>query len=205
MDKQQIKQEILTYGKLCYERGLVSAAGGNISMRLGDRMFISATNAPLRRLTSEDIVELDMDGNLVGDNHGRKPSKEWGMHLAVFKARPGVDSVIHTHPVYSIASSIAFLDNFNLPTESARLKLRKVGHVSVAKPGSDELRESVTSAVQAGGDEQKVVLLQEHGIIAYEKGMEACFSIAELMEETAHINYLAATLKTAAAEQGELF
>lgn len=202
MEKQGIRHAIIEYAKLCYDKGLVSAAGGNISMRWGDSVFITATNAPLRKLAPEDIVEIDMDGTPIDDTAERKPSKEWGMHLAVFKNRPDVDSVIHIHPVYSIASTVAIGDHLPLLTVSARLKLSKIGYAPYAAAGSAELLSGVTEAIREGGADIHAVLLERHGIIAFAKGMEACYNIAELVEETAKISYLSATLKVAAEDGG---
>lgn len=116
MNVEEVKRAIIDAGRQAYNCGLVSAAGGNISMRLGDRFFITATNAPLRNLMPEDIVEVDIEGNPVGDTCGRRPSKEAVLHLAVFKKRPDIDSIIHVHPVYSISCTIATPGDFPIHT-----------------------------------------------------------------------------------------
>lgn len=196
MNKQEIRETIIEYSKLCYDKGLVSAAGGNISMRWGNSVFITATNAPLRRLRHENIVEMDMDGQVFYAALGEKPSKEWGMHLAVFKACPDADSVIHIHPVYSIASTAAMGEEFPLHTVSAQLKLH-VGYAPYAKPGSQELLDGVADAIREGEKNLNAVLLERHGIIAFAKGMEPCFSTAELTEEAARVGHLTAVRKAA--------
>lgn len=203
MERQAIRQRIIEYAKLCYDKGLVSAAGGNISMRWGNSVFITATNAPLRRLRPENIVEIDMDGQILDAALGEKPSKEWGMHLAVFQKRPDVDSVIHIHPVYSIASTVAIGEHFSLLTVSAQLKLH-AGYAPFAKPGSKELLNEVADAIREGGENLNAILLERHGIITFAKEMEVCYNIAELVEETAKINYLSATLKAAVENGGAI-
>ncbi|MEA4815796.1 MAG: class II aldolase/adducin family protein [Lachnospiraceae bacterium] len=193
MNVGEIKQTIIEYSKDCYENGLVSAAGGNISMCLGDRFFITATNAALRHLTPEDIVEVDIDGNIVGESYGRRPSKEVFMHLEVFKNREDIDSIIHIHPVFTISCTITKGRDFPLPTVSSKLKLRKMGYVEYADAGSIELKEGVREASK--DRDINIILLEGHGIVVYDKGMEKCYNTAELLEETAKINCITSMMK----------
>lgn len=188
MNVEEIKREIMAAGRQAYESGLVSAAGGNISMRLGDRYFITATNAPLRTLKAEDILEVDSNGNVVGDDYGgKRPSKEVGLHLTVLKNRPDIDSVIHVHPVYSIACTIAMPNAFPIVTVSAKNKVVKVGYVPEAKPGSDELIHNTKKAIVEADDVMKTIIMERHGIIVFDKGMEKCYELTELVEETAKV------------------
>lgn len=203
MDVTEVKREIITHAKFCYERGLVSAAGGNISMRLGNRYFITATNESFRELRPESVVEIDADGNPV-DPGAFNPSKEAVLHLAVYKHRPEVDSVIHVHPVFSIAHTVADDGPFPLPTVSARGKLRRVEVVPSAPGGSRELVDLVVKALGEAEDFVKTLVLAEHGILVFDKGMKPCYDNTELLEETAKINYFAATMKAAIAAVGPL-
>ena len=193
MTTGELKQTIISYSRDCYGNGLVSAAGGNVSMRLGDRFFITATNAALRHLTPEDIVEVDIDGNVVGENYGRLPSKEVFMHLEVYKNREDIDSVIHIHPVFSISCSVVNGNSFPLPTVSSRLKLRKMGFVEYADAGSEKLKEGVRKA--SADRDVNVIILEGHGIVVYDKGMEKCYNTAELVEETAKINCITSMMR----------
>ena len=188
MNSEEIKRQIIDAGLSAYSCGLVSAAGGNISMRLGDRYFITATNAPLRNLQPEDILEIDCECRVVGDDFGgKRPSKEAGLHMAVFKKRPDVDSVIHVHPVFSIACSIAFREKFPILTVSAINKIGEVGYIPFAQAGSMELITGAEKAVDNAPDSMKTIIMERHGIIVFDNGMDKCYERTELVEESAKI------------------
>lgn len=198
MNVEEVKRQIIDAGLSAYSCGLVSAAGGNISMRLGDRFFITATNAPLRNLKSEDILEIDAEGNVVGEDYGGKlPSKEKLLHLAVFKNRPDIDSVIHVHPVYSIACTIAFPNDFPILTVSAINKIGKVGYIPFAGAGSNELVVGAEKALKENDNSVKTLFMERHGIIVYDKGMEKCYERTELVEESAKIAIYSTLAKAA--------
>ena len=196
MNVEEIKRQISDAGLSAYSCGLVSAAGGNISMRLGDRFFITATNAPLRNLRGEDILEVDIDGNVVGEDYGgKRPSKEVGLHLAVFKNRDDVDSIIHVHPVFSIACSMAFPNAFPILTVSAINKIGEVGYIPFAQAGSGELITGAEAAIKEHDANMKTIIMERHGIIVFDKGMEKCYERTELVEETAKIGIYTALAK----------
>lgn len=188
MNIEEAKRIIMQTGYQSYECGLVSAAGGNISMRVGSRYLITATNAPLRSLRQEDILEVDADGNLVGDDYGgRRPSKELFLHLAVMKHRPDIDSVIHVHPVYSITCSVASPNNFPISTIPAKYKLGAVGYIDELKPGSQELADAINQIFEQSDDTMKTVIMKRHGIIVFDDGMEKCFERVQLADESARV------------------
>lgn len=201
MNVEEIKRQIINAGLSAYSCGLVSAAGGNISMRYENRFFITATNAPLRNLRPEDILEVDSSGNVIGEDYGgQRPSKEVGLHLAVFKNRDDIDSIIHVHPVFSIACSIAFPHDFPILTVSAINKIGRVGYIPFAQAGSKDLITGAEEAIHSNGPDMKTIIMERHGIIVFDKGMEKCYERTELVEETAKIAIYSAV--AAAAERG---
>jgi L-fuculose-phosphate aldolase len=102
MSDSEKTDELITASRTLYERRLVHAAGGNTSVRDGDSVLISQTGAELGKLTKDRIVRVDLDGEVL---EGTRPSKEMGMHLAMYRARSSAQAVIHAHPTYSIAYS----------------------------------------------------------------------------------------------------
>lgn len=125
--------DIIRYSALVYQKGLVSAAGGNVSARLGGDMLITGSNVPLRAVTYEGLVLCDAEGHVKRAAQGLKPSKETRFHLDVYRLRPEINYIIHAHPTYSVLWT---LQKKPLPlyTESAKLKLGEVPHR--ARPGT---------------------------------------------------------------------
>lgn len=94
--------DIIRYSALVYQKGLVSAAGGNVSARLGGDMLITGSNVPLRAVTYEGLVLCDAEGHVKQAAQGLKPSKETRFHLDVYRLRPEINYIIHAHPTYSV-------------------------------------------------------------------------------------------------------
>ena len=183
------KQEIIKYSHLSYARGLVTAAGGNISMRAGDQAVITASNVSLRDVTEENLIVCDLNGNVLDAPAGQIPSKETIMHLKIFQNRSDIDSVIHVHPPYCIGFSI---QNRSIPicTVSAQMKVIDVPMAPCEKPGSKELSDSIEALLKKMPENLHAILLKNHGTIVFEKGMGNCFNTTELVEDTAHIAYI---------------
>jgi L-fuculose-phosphate aldolase len=76
---------------------------GNISVRHGDGLLITPTSMPYNTMNPEDIVEMHLDGSVVGSG---RPSSEWRFHLDILRARPKINAVVHAHPNYCTTLSI---------------------------------------------------------------------------------------------------
>lgn len=178
--------EVIRYSALVYQRGLVSAAGGNVSARQGDRIVITGSNVPLRAVTPEGLVLCGSTGQVLEAAPGLRPSKETRFHLAVYRARPQMRYVIHAHPVFS---TIWSMQNKPLPlyTKSAQLKLVHVPVIPEGIPGSAQLADSVAQAVETAPEACTAFLMAAHGALVMGETMEACFHQLELLEDTAKI------------------
>ena len=97
--------EIVAVCNEIYDKGLVSGKAGNVSARFGDVVAITPTLKSLSRLDEEDIVLVNMDGEVLTKG---KPSSEVNMHLEIYKNRSDVTAIVHTHSPY--ATGFAFSD-----------------------------------------------------------------------------------------------
>jgi len=189
----KLKKDIVKFSRLLYHRDLVGAAGGNVSARYEDKFLITAGGRSLREISEDEILLVDGQANVLEGKEGLKPSKESMLHINVYRARQDVDSVIHVHPAYITGFSVK---NLNLPmlTASSKLKLIQVPMVGCHNPGSEELADAVYGVVKDAPDYVSAVTLAAHGLIAFARGMENCFDIAELAEETAKIAFISKNL-----------
>jgi len=185
--------ELVKAAKKIYDKGLVNANVGNISCRVGDKVLISVMGAPLDNLDEEgNVVAIDLEGNLLEGKD--KPSSERLMHLKLYNFRDDIGAVIHTHSPY--ASAFGYLKRRIHPVNpESEYLLRRVPVVPPFMYGTQELADSVAKRIGDG----KATLLAGHGVITVGKDLEEAVYIAELVEETAKINYLVATLKTSGA------
>jgi len=191
-----LREEVCEYSRLVYERGLVGAAGGNVSSRVPgtQQVLITPSGISLREVEPSQLVTLSLDGSVLSKLPGARPSKESSMHLAVYSVRPDVASVIHVHPPFATAFAVRGRA-FPMETVSARLKLREVICVPVADPGSPELRGAVAAALKSAPPHLKLLLLERHGILVFSDSLSDSYDTAELAEDTAKVAFLAQLLR----------
>ena len=102
-------ENLISYSKLIYQRGLVSAAGGNISARCGRHVLITGSNIPLRAVTPEGLVLCDENGTVLDAPPHLRPSKESAFHLGIYRIRPSAQYVLHAHPLSLTSCSHHFV------------------------------------------------------------------------------------------------
>jgi L-fuculose-phosphate aldolase len=192
-EHRPLAEELSRYSRLCYDRNLVGAAGGNLSVRVTgkDLFLVTASGVSLRDVRPENIVIVDLNGKVIEGPQGLKPSKEINFHLAIFRARPTAQAVIHVHPTYGITFACQ-QRTIPLATVSARLKLKQGTIVPLANPGSMELAQNVAHAVQSSPDDATVFLMDLHGVVVWGTSLENAFNDTELSEDTARIAFLQA-------------
>ena len=187
----QEKEQVVRYGKKLIDRRLTTGSGGNISVynREKNLVAISPSGLDYYETTPEDIVILDIDGNLVEGKH--RPSSESGMHLAFYKNRADVSGIVHTHSKF--ATAIACM-GWELP--AVHYLIGMAGHrvkcTGYATYGSDELAKE---ALETIGD-SNAVLLANNGLIALGEDVDRAFSTAEHLEFVSEVYYLTKTLGT---------
>jgi ribulose-5-phosphate 4-epimerase/fuculose-1-phosphate aldolase len=175
---------LIKYSKALYDRGLVHANGGNTSIREEDNIWISQTGTVLGELTPSDFSKLTLDGKLL---EGGPPSKELGMHLAMYHVRPEARAIIHVHPTYSIAFSTqvqeANLDAIPAYTAAFYLRAGRVPMIGYYPSGSDELHQAVAELAP----DFHVILLRQHGVVVAAQDMREAMGIVEEIEQCAKI------------------
>ena len=103
---QDIKQQLIMAGKVLVMQGQDDFTRGHISMRLPDDpqlFFMKPHSMGLDEITMQNILTIDLEGNVVAGS-ARRHSEVY-IHSEIFKVRPDVQCVIHTHPTYSVAFS----------------------------------------------------------------------------------------------------
>ena len=184
MSTQAKVDELTTYSKILYERKLLHATGGNTSVRDGEHVLISQTGAELGSLDDSQVVKVDLDGNVL---EGSDPSKEMGMHLAMFRAREDVGAVIHAHPTFSIALSALLSEETDdaVPPYSAAFYVRagKVPMVKYHPSGAHSLHE----AVVALAPKYHAILLRQHGLLVAGRNMAEALGAIEEIEQCCQV------------------
>lgn len=164
MDQQKTAELICEIGRRMYERNMVAANDGNLSVKIGeDEILCTPTGISKGYMTPECICLINKKGEILHANEGYKPSSEIKMHLRVYQERPDVKAVVHAHPVYATTFAIA-----EQPLEApilteAVVSLGRVPVARYARPSTDEVPDSVAEYVQ----EVDAMLLAHHGALTY--------------------------------------
>src|ERR1051326_5368262 len=194
-----LREEIARFCRITWDRGLVSAAGGNISARLDgrDEGLITPSGVALRDTTPDDLVTIDLDGRKLDGPEHYRPSKESLMHTAIYRARPEARAVEHLHPPHAIAFGIRGVP-IPFMTVTSEERLHHTPVVPPASSGSRALADGVARAIAEAPADTQVLLLARHGILAWGGSVQQACDVADLAEYTAKIAIYEAAVAPAA-------
>ncbi len=186
-----LKEELSEFSRRAFNRGLVSGAGGNISVRIPDtdRILITPSGVSLGDVEPEINILLDLEGTILEAAPGLKPSKEVNFHLAVYRLRDDAMAVAHLHPPYATAFSNKGRP-LPLVTVSSRVVLKDVPWVESALPGSRELYDFVCEGIRKHPG-VRALLMKEHGVLTVGPDLKTAYYLTDLVEYTAKIAYIA--------------
>ena len=174
-----------------YRRGLVGAYSGNTSLRLtgsGDDslLLVTPTHHPYYRLQPDELVVVNLDGEPVSPAP-MPPSSETRLHLEIYRQRPDVQAVAHTHSIYA---SVAAVIGRDIPPLIDEMLMTIGGPIKVSKyafPGTQELAEQAYAAL---GD-RNAALLRNHGAVGVGPDIWEALEVCDLVERLAQIFVLA--------------
>jgi L-fuculose-phosphate aldolase len=180
------REQIVSFGRKLVSARLTSGTGGNLSVIDRDAGLVAISPSAMEYDETEpwDVPVLDLAGNAVTGE--RKPSSEFGFHLALYRTRPDIRAVVHTHSVY--ATTMACL-GWEIPAVHYLVAFsgHKVPLAPYATFGSQELAESVAASI----GEHNAVLLANHGLVTVGPNLATAFAVAEEIELVAQIYYQA--------------
>lgn len=169
------------FGARLWERGLIGAAEGNLTARLGpDRLLATPAGLSKGHLAPGDLVELDMEGRARGPGN---PSSEIRLHLGVYRERADCQAVIHAHPPIATAFTVAEVAIPNEVLPEAAVVLGPVVSLPFAMPGTDEVPELLRPHLANA----KTFLLGHHGAAVLGRDLEDAYNRMETLERVARI------------------
>jgi len=176
---ERIFRQFQEIGRDLYVADLVSSHGGNMSVRLGDRLVIKRRGAMLGRLKEGDLVETGLE---KPDSGIALASTELVVHRAIYVATPAL-AVVHAHPRTAIALSLSREEIVPIDNEGSYLLHRVPVVTAEFASGSAELVEKLPRVLQ----EYKIVMLRGHGCFSIGQTLEEAFQWVSCLEESCQI------------------
>ena len=187
MRLQSIREELVLLNQALPEYGLVTWTSGNVSIRDPETGYVAikASGVKFPDLTPETMVVVDLEGNMIEGE--LKASSDTASHLYIYRHRPDVNGVVHTHSNYATAFAAhgkpipvyltAQADEFGGPIPCGGFALiggEQIGRIVVESIGSS-----------------RAVLLKNHGVFAIGPTGEAALKAAVMVEDIARTVWLA--------------
>ncbi len=193
------REEIIAVTHALDDAGMVPNKSGNVSCRVADGFAITPAGIPYRELVPSHIVTLPLDAPVVAMEP--RPSSEWRMHAAIYRARPDVLAIVHTHSPRATALAAA---GRGIPPFHYMIALvgGDVRCMPYATFGTAELAESAVRGLQ----DRRACLLGNHGVMAIGSTLARAHAVAVEVENLAgeYLSMLSAGLVPQLLDDAEI-
>ena len=186
MKHRELREEVTGVSRRMSASGLVRTTAGNVSARTPDgNVLITPSGLPYEDLEPGDIALVDLDGGLI--EVPLEPSTELPMHTGIYRRRPHVGGIVHTHAPYATALACLGLE---IPAVHYMLAaLSEEGRVPIASFAIYGTEELAGYAAETLGETHSACLLQNHGTLTVAETATRAYSLTETLEEMAELYY----------------
>lgn len=193
--EQMLRRDIVRFGRIMHERGLLCGFEGNLSARIDDERLLVTPSGFHKGLLNEDqLLVVDMEGRPIRWQSAAaarlRPTSELPMHLEAYAQRPDMRAVVHAHPPITVALSIAGvrMDTCLLP--EVIVLMGYIPMAAYAMSSSVEGALAIRELIQ----HHDAIILQRHGTLTVGKTLEEAFMRLETVEQNARIHHMLAQL-----------
>jgi L-fuculose-phosphate aldolase len=141
-------------------------------------------------IKADDIVAINRDGEVI-DGKDILPTVEAPMHLHIYKARPDVNAIVHSHALWSSAFAVSRQD---VPLITADMVYSIGGEVKCAEYGPVASVQLAVNIVKALGDRRKAALMANHGAVCVGRDFEEAFFVSDMLEKSAQVAIMGSIL-----------
>ncbi len=182
-----VRQELAKYGRMIAEAGLTAGAGGNISARDGRLVWVKPSGLAMAELKGTDMCCMDLASGKQVDGK-LKPTSELPMHLAVYRTRPDIQAIFHTHSPWAsgvISAGIEFKPMFAEVIND----LGGVATVPYHMTSTPALADAVCEAAK----KNETIFMSNHGVVTLGRTMKQAYFRACVAEDAAK-SFVAASI-----------
>lgn len=184
MTEEELKQQLVAITTELYAAGVVTATGGNISVRCAtreDAAWITPSQIFKGALTPDDMVLIDMDGKKISGPY--KPSIESVYHGGILRCRPEVNAVVHSHALLATVFGMTEMEMRPITTEAVFLTNFPI--IPWYMGGTKELANAVLE--QIGSTKVQGAFLRNHGLVTLGKDLRKAADATLMVEHTIKI------------------
>jgi L-ribulose-5-phosphate 4-epimerase len=196
----ELREQLVQAAQFLFQAGVMSHSGhGNLSARVASEQMLLASIGRMNTLTAEQIALVTFDGDLVEGHMDPTTREIVAMHAGVYRSRPDVGSVMHTHSPQVTSFALAHQP---LPcVYEAFLRFGVTEDIPVAAWAPRGSQTSVTNIVEQLQQHPTVpaVLLANHGLLAFGRAPLLAAQIIIILEEAAEMTLAARALGGAQA------
>ena len=179
-----LKQQLVDAVRMLAHAEMIDHAGHCSARRDSESLYINSGASVRRSLTVDDIVTIGLDGGVL--EGAARPPLEFHIHSEVYRARPDVIAIMHTHPRWS-----TFLTMTGIGFKPVMPQGALLGAVPVLdSPLSVNTREAGRRLAETLGS-ARAVFLKAHGAVIVGADITECFALAAYAEENAYRQYMA--------------
>lgn len=190
MQKREILTKLAEYVRLTWDRGLTESTGGNMSIRIGDKVYITPTFFVKHFFTINDFVVLNLNGEKI---EGKlDPSSEYKMHIKIYNERNDVKSIFHAHPKWATIYSIT---HKKIPTRvlpETIFMLGEIEYIPYCMPGTDEFAEIFSPGLK---ERKRTFILENHGVTTIGESIKEAFARLETLETCSFVSVMGSLVK----------
>lgn len=181
MRLKELREEVCEGNLELMRNGLVAWTGGNLSALSpeGDCIVIKPSGMLYAHMTPRDMVIVDLEGHVIEGDHG--PSSDTSSHLGIYRGRPDVKSVIHTHSTFATAWAAtgqpipccltAIADEFGGPIPCG----------AYAEIGGNAIGDEVLRSI----GHSPAILMKQHGVFTIGPSITKALQAAVMVEDVA--------------------
>jgi len=175
---EEARIAVLEAGQRLVAEGLVARTWGNVSARVdGNKMLITPSGRKYEELTADDMVPVDLK---TGEYEGpRKPSSEKGLHLEIYRRRPEIHAVIHTHQMNASTVAAARREVPPILDDMAQIIGPSVRVADYALPSTKKIVRTTIKALKG----RMAALMANHGAVCVGRDLDEAFVVCQVLEK----------------------
>ena len=186
-DVEARKDALVAAARRCFERGLQTNAGGNLSVRLagGEAILIKPSGVGFAECARDNLQIVGLDGTVRPSAH--KPSKDLDFHLAIYRLRPDVNAIVHCHSPWATGYASAGIEIPCLTVQTIE-KIGRMPLVPLSRNGGPQTEVEIAPVFEDPA--VRAAVLANHGTIGVGPTLTHAVHLAEIIEETAQIAFV---------------